>query len=291
MSVYSWEVFVTVAEQQSFVRAAEVLHVTQSAVSHIIKKLEEESNVVLFVRNRNKVELTPNGELMLPLARNLIECSRSIDQMLSEIDSVAKGVVRVAAFNSASKLWLPKIIRSFSSKYPGITVRITQTGDENISRLTEEGKVDLAFLPTGYSCRGSFEPVYRTQMLCLAPEGFVPANGTSVTPEDLEGQNVIIQVEGYDIEMRMWLDENKVSVRDDYRFEVDSTCHEYVRQGLGFFLTSELMLKADPTDGVSVWAVKPEAYRTIGLVTVYPNYAPRSVQLFREEIMEYMSKC
>ena len=103
MSIYSWEVFVTVAEQQSFVRAAEILHVSQSAVSHVIKKLEEENNMILFIRNRNKVELTTNGRIIMPLVRNLLECDHALDQMLSELESVTKGVVRLAAFNSVSK--------------------------------------------------------------------------------------------------------------------------------------------------------------------------------------------
>ena len=290
MSIYSWEVFITVAEMQSFVRAAEVLHVSQSAVSHVIRKLEEENNIVLFVRNRNKAELTTSGQMIMPLVRNLIECSRSLNQMLSDLDNITRGVVRIAAFNSVSRLWLPEVIKSFKEKYPEVNVQLTQTGDEYIGRLTENGEVDLAIMPEGYSFRGEYMPLHRTGMLCLAPEGFVPTNGKSVTAADLSGQNMIMQVKGYDAEIQRWLAGNKVEVKSDYRFEVDNTCHEYVRQGLGFFLTSRLMLDADPVDGVSVWPIEPAEYREVGLVTVYPDYAPAVVKLFQTEMINYLEE-
>lgn len=57
VSLYSWQVFVTVAEEKSFMKAARVLNVSQSAVSHIIAKLEEEQGYALFLRNRSNVEL------------------------------------------------------------------------------------------------------------------------------------------------------------------------------------------------------------------------------------------
>ena len=78
MSLYSWKVFVAVAEQKSFVKAAQLLNVTQSAVSHTIKKLEEEYGYSFFIRNRNNVELTNDGELLMPYVRDLTSTSSMI---------------------------------------------------------------------------------------------------------------------------------------------------------------------------------------------------------------------
>ena len=97
-------------------KAAEVLNVSQSAVSHIIKKIEDEQGFHLFIRNRNNVELTVNGQLLMPYVKNLLECNRALDQHLQDFESAAKGEVRIAAFNSATRLWLPRIINSFHDK-------------------------------------------------------------------------------------------------------------------------------------------------------------------------------
>jgi len=288
MSIYSWQVFAAVAEQRSFVKAAEVLNVSQSAVSHIIKKIEDEQGFHLFIRNRNNVELTVNGQLLMPYVKNLLECNRALDQHLQDFESAAKGEVRIAAFNSATRLWLPRIINSFHEKYPDIRVRVRQTGDKQMRALIDAGEVDLAFLSTAYPAKGSFLPLHSTAIICLAPKDYVPANGVSVTPDDLEGQHLILQLEGYDTEMIMWVHDNNVNVRTDCKIEVDSTCHDYVVHGFGFCLSSEMTFECDPAD-VSVWPLDPPYMRTIGLVTVYPDYISPSVDLFRKEIINFMN--
>lgn len=61
MNIYPWYIFSTVAEQKSFIKAASILNISQSAVSHAIAKLENECGYSLFIRNRNSIELTANG--------------------------------------------------------------------------------------------------------------------------------------------------------------------------------------------------------------------------------------
>ena len=112
-------------------------------------------------------------------------------------------------------------------KYPDIRVRVRQTGDKQMRALIDAGEVDLAFLSTAYPAKGSFLPLHSTAIICLAPKDYVPANGVSVTPDDLEGQHLILQLEGYDTEMIMWVHDNNVNVRTDCKIEVDSTCHEH----------------------------------------------------------------
>ena len=72
MTIYQWNVFLTVAEQKSFVRAAQVLNVTQSAASHTIAKTEEEYSYPFFIRNKNNVELTSSGRILMPYVRRLL---------------------------------------------------------------------------------------------------------------------------------------------------------------------------------------------------------------------------
>ena len=69
MSLYGYEIFETVVEQNSFVKAAHVLNLTPSAVSHAIAKLESDIGFPLFIRNRNGVRLTGEAEKILPYIR------------------------------------------------------------------------------------------------------------------------------------------------------------------------------------------------------------------------------
>ena len=104
-------------------------------MSHTIAKLEAEYGYFLFVRNRNNVELTTNGKLMMPYVRNLLACMESLDQEIANLGNISKGQVKVAAFNSATLSWIPEILKEFQKEYPGIRVIVRQAGDKNIQRM------------------------------------------------------------------------------------------------------------------------------------------------------------
>lgn len=289
VSLYSWQVFVTVAEEKSFVKAARVLNVSQSAVSHIIAKLEEEQGYALFLRNRSNVELTANGRLLMPYVRSFLAAGASLEGQMAGLSQSETGEVKIAGFNSVCAMWLPDIIKRFHEKYPDVRVIVRQTGDLLIRDMINNGEVDLAFLSQGTETKGEFQPLHRTPLLCLTPKDFVPKNGVSVTPEDLREHPLILQYEGYDTEMVLYLKQNGFTISSEYRIEVDATCHSYVEKGLGFCLAARMTLDCNPAD-VGVWPLVPEWERVIGLVTVFPEYLSPSVRLFREEIFAYFKK-
>lgn len=135
INIYSWHVFSTVAEQKSFIKAAGVLNISQSAVSHTITKLEKECGYALFVRNRNNIELTTNGQSLIPLVRQLLNCDNSLSQEVLKLKNVHSGEVKIAAFHSATLLWLPEIIDKFKEGCPNVRVKVRQSGDKDIVRM------------------------------------------------------------------------------------------------------------------------------------------------------------
>lgn len=289
MTIYRWQVFITVAEHKSFVKAANVLNVSQSAVSHTVAKLEEEYGYYLFIRNKNDVELTTNGRLMMPYVRNLLTCHESLNQEIANLGNISKGQVQIAAFNSATMLWIPEILKEFQSQYPEIRVLVRQSGDKNIQHMIKAGEVDLAFAPKDITDSStSFFPLHKTPLVCLTPRDYVPVNGQSITAEDLKDRSLILQSEGYDTEMMKFFRQNNVPVKPDFRFEVDDTCHSYVEKGFGFCVTTLMTSECNPKD-VNVWPMEPKYYRVVGLVTVYPDFISPAANLFRQHIIRYMS--
>lgn len=289
MTLYPWYVFITVAEHKSFVKAARVLNVSQSAVSHTIAKLEAEYGYYLFVRNRNNVELTTNGKLMMPYVRNLLVCNESLDQEIANLSNTSKGQVKIAAFNSATLSWIPEILKGFQKECPGIRVIVKQSGDKNIQRMIQSGEVDLAFISKDMVDNDTlFFPLHKTPLVCLTPKDYIPVNGESITAEDLRDRSLILQSEGYDTEMIKFLSQNKLPVKADFRIEVDETCHAYVEKGFGFCITPLMTANSNPRD-VSVWPIEPKYMRVIGLVTVFPDFISPAANLLRQHIIKYMS--
>ena len=134
-----------------------------------------------------------------------------------------------------------------------------------------------------------FLPLHRTPLICLAPKDFVPANGMYVTATDLEKATMILQAEGYHTEIHRYLHIHNLSSHTLCHMEVDATCHAYVEGGLGLCITPEMTFHANPRD-VSVWPVRPEVYRVIGLVTAFPDSLPPAAGRLRQEIIQYMTE-
>lgn len=286
-SLYPWRVFLLVVEHGSFRRAADALQVSPSAVSHVILKLEEDYGLPLFTRSRSQLMLTACGEQLLPAAHALINSADALEQQLLGLRDVTAGAVRVAGFNSACAMWMPEILRRFNARYPQVDVTVYQQGDETLRRMVERGDVDLAFLSEDMAEGCDFMPLHRTPLVCLAPRGYVPVNGGCVTAADLEGANIILQADGYDTEIRRYLNVSNLNSRALCRMEVDATCHSWVEEGLGLCITPEMTFRASPRD-VSVWPVSPAVYRVVGLVTVFPDSLTPSARRMRETIVDYM---
>lgn len=83
MSLYSYQIFETVVQQGSFAKAADLLYLTPSAISHIISKLEKELNVQFFVRSKTGVKLTANGEQLLPYITDLLRAKEKLSQKVA----------------------------------------------------------------------------------------------------------------------------------------------------------------------------------------------------------------
>ena len=287
MNGYSWSVFIAVVEQGSFIRAAQALNVSQSAVSHTISKLEEECGYQLLIRTRSGVRLTVNGELLMPYVRQLLNCDNSLQQEIEKLKDIESGVVKIAAFHSATMLWLPDIIRSFSVKYPNIRLIVKQSGDKGIYDMINSGEVDLAIasgdaIPEG----SSFLPLHQTELLGITCRDYVPLNGKKLTVKDFKSNDIVLPYEGYDTEMIKFFAEHGIGTSYSFRIEDDDTILAMVEQGFGISLMPEMTIRCSDRN-LKEWHVDARMKRVIGLVTVYSDYISPAAKLFRQEILSY----
>lgn len=112
-----YKYFYAVAEQESFSKASEVLHISQPAISHSIKELEEQLGVKLFNRDSKKVTLTENGKKLLTYVDKAFSNIIMAEKSLQESNSELTGNVRVGIYSHISLFMLPKLIKKFNEKY------------------------------------------------------------------------------------------------------------------------------------------------------------------------------
>ena len=288
MSLYSWQIFLEVVNYKSFVKAARALNLTPSAVSHMIAKMEDDYGYPLFIRNRNSIELTSNGKILLPHVRNLLQCNDTLPQEIFSLKNTNSGVVRIASFNSTTQLWLTAILKEFYKKYPEIKVIVRQSGDLKIKKWIDRGEVDLAITPSSVIHDNTFFPLHKTPLVCMAPKDYFPLNGKTITIEDLKTLPIILQSEGYDTEPLKYLLDNGLSIDSNFRIESDDACRALVEHGFGFCITPKTAALCN-SQNINIFSLVPVSYRTIGLVTVYPKYISPAAKLLRQQIFQFIS--
>jgi DNA-binding transcriptional LysR family regulator len=138
--------FVAVAEELSFTRAAERLHMAQPPLSHQIGLLENELGVVLFDRSRRAIRLTAAGRALLPEARRLLADLDQSVRMVRRVGDGAGGVLSIGFVPSAANGDLPHLIRRFRADHPGAELVLREMGPDALLRALHDRQLDVALL-------------------------------------------------------------------------------------------------------------------------------------------------
>jgi LysR family cyn operon transcriptional activator len=121
--------FVTIAETMSFTVAAELLHVSQPALSYQMRNLERELGTRLFDRKGRRIGLTADGELFLPLAQGVLYRANEAVRLLREHMGAEEGEVRLGCSPSVATYIVPGMLTEFSKDYPRVRVQTIEGGD------------------------------------------------------------------------------------------------------------------------------------------------------------------
>jgi DNA-binding transcriptional LysR family regulator len=141
--------FVAVAEESSFSRAADRLHVVQSAVSATIRNLEREWGITLFHRTTHRVELSPEGRALLPEARAALGAAASVGHAVDEVRGGLRGTIRLGIMQTAlgaDRISVAAAIAAFRTEHPGVSVEVRQRGSADQAERVRTGELDLSFL-------------------------------------------------------------------------------------------------------------------------------------------------
>ena len=131
-----YRVFLAVAEFNSFSKAAEYLHISQPAISHSIKELEEQLNAKLFIRNNKSVLLTEDGEKIKTYIQSALNTISLGEKSLKENIDDLNGVIRIGIYSHISLFMLPKVIQEFKQIYPNAKFSIySASNNEMIEKL------------------------------------------------------------------------------------------------------------------------------------------------------------
>lgn len=185
MTLTQLEIFSRVAELQGFTSAATRLGISQSAVSHAIKSLEQELGVELFRRHQAQVELTDIGRQLLLRARAMLGLAATLEQEAADARGMKRGTLRIGSFGPTSSMHLlPRILQEYRREHPGIEVHIDEGPDRQVLQWLEERRIDLGFVVLPQERFDTFALV-ADQLVALVPAGHALAGEQQLRLEQL----------------------------------------------------------------------------------------------------------
>jgi DNA-binding transcriptional LysR family regulator len=157
--------YVAVLEAASFSEAAKAMHLSQAALSGLIKELENRVGVRLFERTTRKVSPSAVGEAFEPMARRVLSNLDEALGNLTNLKELRRGLVRVAAPEPLSCTLLPELIASYNDRHPGVDVRFEDVPIQQVMEALQNGNSDIGFGPAGVMADDSME----ARVICADP--------------------------------------------------------------------------------------------------------------------------
>ena len=146
MTLEQLRIFVAVAERRSMTRAAEMLRLTQPAVSAAVAALEERHATRLFDRVGRGISLSDAGRAFLPEAQAVLARAEAAQRMLDDLAGLRRGALRVAASQTVASYWLPARMARFVGLHPGIRMPLSVGNTAQAVAAVLAGEADLAFV-------------------------------------------------------------------------------------------------------------------------------------------------
>lgn len=140
-----YKVFYYVAVSLSFSEASKKLYISQSAVSQSIKVLEKKLNQTLFIRSTKKVQLTPEGEILLRHVEPAMNLIKRGEAQIMEANTLGGGQIRIGASDTICRYFLVPYLNHFHREYPNVHIKVTNQTSIKCVDLLESGAVDLIF--------------------------------------------------------------------------------------------------------------------------------------------------
>ena len=181
------------ARQGSFTKASEILYVSQSTISKLIKNLEIELGVSLFHRAPKKIILTDAGVLLFDKAIIILETLNSINTELYNLAGTPRGHLKIGIPPMVQTLF-SKAIAEFNALYPQITIDLSEDGSRKVEQQIHEGTLDVGIvvLPTRKTVELETVPFLKEPLMLIVHANHPLANKTIVDMTELKEESFVL---------------------------------------------------------------------------------------------------
>ena len=265
MNISKYKALLTAVDMGSLSGAAQKLGYTQSGLTHMMNALEDEFGFSVLQRGYYGNKLTPAGERIIPMIRQLVMCEDALETEVELVKSYGDNVLRIGAFSSMAGTWLPGIVEKFNKEFPEITVNI-QTG--TVAELyggLDEGRYDICFGTKNAKYDFKWVSLEKDRFYAIIPKDY-PSESDEFHISRFNGTKFLMPGLGFDDDISAVFSESNVKPFVTPTYVDDPAIISMVEHGLGISMLSELII-AGRSESVKVLPIIPEVSRTLALAT------------------------
>ncbi|MEJ2553754.1 MAG: LysR family transcriptional regulator [Gammaproteobacteria bacterium] len=234
------KVFEAVARLGSYTRAAEELHLTQPAVSMQIKQLEESAGLPLFEQLGKKTYLTPAGQEMHHYGRAIAQELDEVDRVMAEMKGMKHGRLVIAVASTAN-YFAPRLLATFSHRYPEITISLDVTNREGLLEHLDANDIDLVIMgrpPEGLDLVA--EPFTENPLVVIAAPDHPLVATEHIPLEWLQQETFVVREQGSGTRtaMERFFAEKGVRLSTGMEMSSNEAIKQAVQAGLGLGIVS-----------------------------------------------------
>lgn len=182
-----------IVKEGTLTRAAETLHLTQSALSHQLKELELEIGIPVFYRKGKRLELTSEGTRFLHTAERVLAELTSLEADMRDIKEGEAGTLRVTTQCYTAYHWLPRIIKYYKSVCPGVNIHVVSAATYLPLEYLLRGDLDIAIVRNKVdNPRIKYEPIFEDRVYAILSRNHPLASRTHFRVEDFQGQELFL---------------------------------------------------------------------------------------------------
>lgn len=272
-------IFLTAAELGSLTEASKKLYVTQPAISHAIKKLEEELGVTLFIRNkRSSLALTEAGKDILTMAYQMADLENKMYQRAYDENHLMAGIVRIATVPVGAALILSRILPIFKKQFPKVEVELIEGNPLDVKRRVLDYQADLGITTSPYMGI-EHQLLMKDRMVSINRDGELRLDLKEEIPDlilcRVAQDSILEQMAGQDI-----------NLSHSMVVEAASTQINMIMNGNGCGIISELMLSTIP-NGLVRGTIRPTIEVEISLIAQDFENLPPAAKEMANMVLEY----
>ena len=292
MEIEQLQYFKTVATMQHMTRAAEVLAISQPALSKSIASIEQQLGVPLFNREGRSIYLNRFGELFLQSVDIILEEYERIREEFEDIVRPGSGEVSFGFIHTLGMEIVPELIAATTKQFPNMQFSLTQATSLNLLKRLEEGAIDLCLSQKIESKMIDIETeeLFVEELFVIVPMTHPLANQTSVKLEEVKNEPFIAIKKGNSLRHlvdEIFLDAG-IELKTTFAAEEMHTVAGFVSAGMGISMIPNI--KGLDDYKVKRLKVEPPCYRSVGVSWAKNRYLPPAASEFKQYLVDYFKK-